>query len=768
MRFETLDAWRGICALLVAIMHFPASGPIAESALVRNAWLFVDFFFVLSGFVIAHSYSTKIFDGPSFARFAILRLGRIYPLHLATLAAFVLYEALRWTMPGLNSNGAPAFTGQTSLSALLSNIFLLNGTGLEDAPTWNSPSWSISSEFWTYLLFGLLVLTLRRRYWLALLPALLICPAVIFNFAPRMMDSTYDFGLVRCIYGFSAGALLHTLLSPGTLGARSSASGRERVFVAAAWTLAEVATVTATVVFVSRLGQHYASLSAPFVFAFAVYVFAHEAGLLSRLLRTPPLAMIGRLSFSIYLVHILVQGRMFNLATLAERAGAPSLTGSFTAGGMELYGFGTNGPLFGTLMFAAMIATVLLVAWIAHHFVEEPMRRLSRRLAAAIPGDDRRLMPVSRQQTVNSRPMTSPVPVQPNVLLQVQYLRVAAAMAVFYYHISASMRSNWESAQLAIDAVGAAGVDLFFVLSGFIMAKIVAEGGARDPVLFIKRRMVRIVPLYWALTLLVFALALAVPSVFNRVPADIGHLVHSLLFLPYIRGSVPMSPVVTVGWTLNYEIFFYVLVAVCASFLKDQKLVIVRLLIVGLVLYGIALAPENHIVRYYTDPIILEFAFGIAIYAMWRDSKGLSDHWIYPVLLVIGIGVLVAQFESDAGNMRLVYWGIPSALILLGALHAIRFKSPMLMRVADWSYALYLTHYMVIAAFVKFFIPLAGPLKLPWQLHYVVMTCVAIAVAAVTHVVIERHARVWLGRALFHKRRLPAALGRNLARYPDS
>ena len=111
-RFENLDAIRGICALFVALFHFPANGLLASNALVRNAYLFVDYFFVLSGFVIAFSYGDRLCAGEiSLGRFIGLRLGRIYPLHLAVLAVFVLLQLLL-LVPGLAglSDRAP-FTG---------------------------------------------------------------------------------------------------------------------------------------------------------------------------------------------------------------------------------------------------------------------------------------------------------------------------------------------------------------------------------------------------------------------------------------------------------------------------------------------------------------------------------------------------------------------------------------------------------------------------------------------------------------------------------
>src|SRR5262245_62777512 len=91
-RYVALDSWRGIAALLVALHHFSASGAICASGLVQGAWMCVDFFFVLSGFVIAANYRDRLARGFSAMHFMLLRWGRLYPLHVATLMAYIAIE----------------------------------------------------------------------------------------------------------------------------------------------------------------------------------------------------------------------------------------------------------------------------------------------------------------------------------------------------------------------------------------------------------------------------------------------------------------------------------------------------------------------------------------------------------------------------------------------------------------------------------------------------------------------------------------------------
>ena len=395
-RFETLDSWRGICALLVAMMHFPVSGMFGESLVVRNAFLFVDYFFVLSGFVIAHGYSDRVREGVDLARFLVVRFGRIYPLHIAVLGLFVAFEALRWGVPLLRGDGAAPFTDGNSVTELLTSMALLNGLGIETQLTWNGPSWSISAEMWTYVLFGLALLALGRRLWIVLVPAIVAGPVILYLYSPHLMDATYDYGFVRCIYGFSLGALLHRLTISDLLRRRAAAvaaPGMSRL----GWTIAEIAAVVAIMAFVAVLARGPWGLAAPVLFAAALWLFANERGLVSAALKRPAFLWLGALSYGIYMVHIFVQGRMINAATLAEKVTGLDLVGPFAIRGQDFYGFGVAGDMVAALAMAAMIAAVIAVALAAHFAIERPFQRLSRRLAARL-GTQRAATPVSARR----------------------------------------------------------------------------------------------------------------------------------------------------------------------------------------------------------------------------------------------------------------------------------------------------------------------------------------------------------------------------------
>jgi peptidoglycan/LPS O-acetylase OafA/YrhL len=370
-RFEALDSWRGVCALLVAIFHFPLAGPIGENAFVRGSFLFVDFFFVLSGFVIAHACTDKVGTGQGLTKFLVTRFGRLFPLHAFMLAAFVGFELVRLAIPSL-AGGEPPFSGAFSLDTLPANLALLHGTGIHVHLSWNAPSWSISTELFAYVFFGVAVLLLGKRSLVLFAAAVVAGPLILFKHSPDFMDATYDFGFVRCLYGFSAGVLTHALLA-GKVD--SGPMSREAFWT---WTVAEFAVIGAVVLFVSTAASNAGGLIAPLLFAFAVALFAHEGGYVSRLMKTKPLLLLGTISYSIYLTHIFVQSRMMNAAKI--------LDARFVDGILTVSKDGASYSQAVAIPAIIMMAGLtVLVSYVTYRVIEAPGRDFFKRLAVRMP-----------------------------------------------------------------------------------------------------------------------------------------------------------------------------------------------------------------------------------------------------------------------------------------------------------------------------------------------------------------------------------------------
>lgn len=368
-RFEALDGWRGICALLVVLFHAPVAGIVHETAFFRHGYLFVDFFFVLSGFVIAHAFYDRLRGEQNFGRFFGLRLFRVYPLHLFMLALFVAFECLMLVTRGPSE----AFVGGNSVVALVHNLLMSHSFGTVDSLGWNYPSWSISAELLAYGLFALMVIRAPRAM-LPLMAVTIVGGLVVIALVEGTMDTTVRFGWLRCLAGFSLGAVLRLVIWPRA-GGRVAVGGT-------AWTLAELACVLLVVVFVSELGGSVLSVAAPLVFAFAIYVFGHEGGAVSRLLKAGPIAFLGAISYSVYMTHAFVISRTENVATvLGERTGWPIF--SAAADGKRLMG-STEWQSLTAL--GIILAGTIVMSAITWRLIERPgmaygQKRLSRKPA---------------------------------------------------------------------------------------------------------------------------------------------------------------------------------------------------------------------------------------------------------------------------------------------------------------------------------------------------------------------------------------------------
>ncbi|MDB5650994.1 MAG: acyltransferase [Hyphomicrobiales bacterium] len=368
MRFSVLDSWRGLAALTVALSRFPADGLIYASPLVANSYLFVDFFFVLSGFVIAHAYFAKVKDAASMRTFVIRRFGRLWPLHAFMFLLFLGYETVRAIAPRVP--GAPLpFTGLRDPVSLLPELGLFTTLGF-GPNNWNHPSWSISAEFWTYLVFGALCLSFRPAFKRAAAVLAAVALVVVVGTSGSGMDVTFNFGLARCLAGFFVGCLTYF----AWLGAKASVAMSVRSFTAV-----EGLAVVLALAFVWLAGHSAASFAAPLVFAAVVFVFAFEGGAVSRGLRSRPFLRLGELSYSIYMVALFVALILEKLVAVVDgRLGGGVLSRLDEAGRIV----SLSAPLANDVASLAYLAVVVLVSFATYGVIEAPGRRFFNALSA--------------------------------------------------------------------------------------------------------------------------------------------------------------------------------------------------------------------------------------------------------------------------------------------------------------------------------------------------------------------------------------------------
>ena len=368
MRFRALDGWRGVCALLVAAHHIEVHGFFYWQPLIRNAWLFVDFFFVLSGFVIAHAYGGHLEKGLEIKAFVIRRFGRLWPLHAAMLLALIGLELAHVIIAHWHpiAGERAAFTADRSPFAILTNLFLVQALGLHPYETWNGPAWSISTEFYTYLIFaGVCFLAPRFRTLLSLLLAGLGI-VLLARFSRYGMRETFDWGIARCVYGFFTGVLTYEIWKRG---AGKIPGG----------TLMEAAMLAAVVAFLPFVPGHFAlEYFAPLLFAAAVLIFAGERGAVSRALVSRPAAALGRWSYSLYMVHTLVLAVLFSAVHAGELVFHRRWLIDLSDGRAILE---LGSPAADDLLMLLYLAAVVALAALTWRMIERPGQRVFNRLA---------------------------------------------------------------------------------------------------------------------------------------------------------------------------------------------------------------------------------------------------------------------------------------------------------------------------------------------------------------------------------------------------
>lgn len=343
-------------------MHFDANGYISQLPFLRNAFLFVDFFFVLSGFVIGSSYGARLTAGFSVGRFMALRLGRIYPHHAAVLLMFILFEVSLALVPGLAQRGA--FTDPFSVVTLVQSLLLIQIFAGPDISAWNLPSWSIAAEIWTYLIFaGLLRWAPRLTIPFSMMAAI-AAPIFLSVQSDRYMNVLHDGALVRCIFGFGLGVI-------GWRLANWAAAIRVPQWAYHAF---EFGIGAAIIVFVSLAGAGPFSVGAPFLFLVAVLIFAREKGVVSKCLRRAPFVLVGGLSYSIYMVHTFLQFRLVNAAALAgKRMGIQIVETNDGHNSLAATG------LLADAISLFFLALVILFAYGSYRLIERPAQRVSRK-----------------------------------------------------------------------------------------------------------------------------------------------------------------------------------------------------------------------------------------------------------------------------------------------------------------------------------------------------------------------------------------------------
>ena len=364
---KSLEGGRGLAALLVALYHLKVGA--GDWAAIRHGYLFVDLFFVLSGFVIASAYSSRMESAADLRSFVIRRVGRLWPLLVFSTIVFILMQNLI-----VAGKRAAVAAGHTSLlgspgaldwaipdaGQLLAVATFTHALNLFDDLILNTPTWSISTEFFTYLLFALVCLVLRGRARLVCYALLAVAAFAITVWASTTVHDcldkggclslTWDYGLPRSVFSFFMGALCWHWARSHEFNANWLAAGGMAVL---------------GLLLVLNDHQPAVAFGFPFVFAVLILATCRDQGWLATVLKWRPLQVLGERSYSIYLMHM-------PLLLLFENVGRR-----------------LESPVARLGLLVAYVAVVVVVSGWTYRFVEQPFRdrfnRWAGRSRPAIP-----------------------------------------------------------------------------------------------------------------------------------------------------------------------------------------------------------------------------------------------------------------------------------------------------------------------------------------------------------------------------------------------
>ncbi|MEA2882952.1 MAG: exopolysaccharide production protein ExoZ [Bradyrhizobium sp.] len=322
------------------------------------------------------------------------------------------------------------------------------------------------------------------------------------------------------------------------------------------------------------------------------------------------------------------------------------------------------------------------------------------------------------------------------MLVHIQILRFFAALAVVAFHALGLAPKGFELPESVVSlalSYGGRGVDLFFVISGFIIFY-TSQSATLTPASFLRRRSERIVPLYFFVIFTFILLAMTLPANF-ATPGwyTPRHILKSLAFISFTDGE---PPVIAVGWSLEYEMYFYLAVALLMALTREvwrnTVLIFSALAIFGQ-LPGVSAALGNY--AFFTDPMIMEFVLGVIAGQLFVHGRiGL------PVLIATGCA-FAAVLLGDPFN-RAIVAGIPAACLVAAAAFVSRrrilasWPERALARLGDASYSIYLAQVETVAlaaVAVAKLLPSIAPMLL-----LTVTSCIVVALGLLLNILVER------------------------------
>lgn len=275
--------------------------------------------------------------------------------------------------------------------------------------------------------------------------------------------------------------------------------------------------------------------------------------------------------------------------------------------------------------------------------------------------------------------------------VSIQHMRAMAALSVVLFHAAQWARIDFN--------IGAAGVDVFFVISGFVMWTVTA-GRKVSPAAFAARRFIRVAPLYWIVTLALVAGAVVFPARFPEVDAEPAHILLSMGFIQHLNPDGQPFPVLPPGWSLNYEAVFYLIFAACL-FVPERLRLFPLSLALAMISFAGFLWPPAYIML--LNPMFLQFLAGVWLGRLAQEHL-LPDRTFGWLMLGLGQILFVVLWLSaiDPDLWRPMIWGVPAVLVVAGVVTVEADggwpRWSWLGALGNASYSLYLTHTLAVGA----------------------------------------------------------------------
>ena len=367
--YKSFDGWRGILALLICIAHLKINGHLYQSFIIVETYVYVQFFFVLSGFIMCLIYYDKLSNTDTLKFFIIKRFSRLYPVHIMLIIFLVILELMFISMiKEYTLYSRDPFTENKSIYSLVTNIFFLQGMGFHERYTWNTVSHPVSVEFYTCLLFGILCYYFKKY----LNQIALVFVIISSYFLYAKYDSLSNFHLLfRSICGFFAGVLCFKIF--GILKNKFSNINSIKI-----WTFLEVLSILFLSILVGIEKSNLSSVYLTIGIIIPIVVFGFEKGLVSKFLMARFFNFLGKIAYSLYMTHGIVFTCTVMIARILEnKLDIKLFKRNDNAEILDIY-LGNN--LFeGDFYYLIIISISIFVAYLTNILIEEPIKKKLRK-----------------------------------------------------------------------------------------------------------------------------------------------------------------------------------------------------------------------------------------------------------------------------------------------------------------------------------------------------------------------------------------------------